>query len=525
MRQSSIAVLALVLAAAACGKGSAAEQSAAASFRLKKGDLKLTLAESGTLEARNKVTIRPQIKTSAKVLAIVDQGTLVKEGDILVELDKAEVDKEIEKLEDSVIQLNAELKNAETDLSIKKGENESDIAKAELTLEFARLELKRYEEGDHPQKRREKKLRIEQSESELAQADEKFKPMPKLREQGFVTPVEMEEKRLALESAKVEVDSAKLDLELFDTYTHPMELKQKQSDVTEAERELTRVKARAEARIESAEAVRLQKKRQYDAALQKLDEAKTERGNHTIVAPQPGIVIYGGQQDWRGGSEDEIKVGATAFPGRTLIELPDLTFMDAKLQVHQADIGKLKPGQKAFITLPGRTAQRYEGRVSEIGSVAGSQNWRDPVRRFDVKVQIADRVEGLRAGVTVEVEVDLGEVRDVLFVPLQAISSSGNSFTVYLKDGGEVRRRRVKLGVANEQYVQVLDGLAEGDEILLVNPEIVAEDEKEEEAAPKGAPAAESPAKAAPSGGAPEGGRPAGARPGGGGNRTGGGGR
>lgn len=498
------ALLLAVLLAVSCGSG-APEDNPAATHRLVKGDLRMTLTESGTLEARFKTSIRPQIKTGAKILSIVDEGTLVKAGDVLVELDKESVQREIEDLEDRVIQLEADLKNARTDLEIQKGENESAVEKAALALEFAEKELERYEQGDHPQALRDRELKIDQADSRLKQARDKYAQMPRLLEEGFVTPIELEEKKLAFESAQVELESARLDLELYEKYTHPMTLRQKKADVIEAQREQKRVVARAEAREEAKVAVVRQKDRQYEAAVAKLEEARAELAHLTITAPQDGIVIYGGERDRRGNMEQNVKVGETAFPGRTLIELPDLTMMNVNLQVHQADVGKLRKGLTAWISLPGRSQTKYRGTVTDIGSVAQSQSWRDPIRRFDVVVQIEDRVQGLRAGITVEVEIDLGEIGATLFVPLQAVSSSGSGYFVFLKDSGGVKKRRVRLGVANEQFVQVLEGLAEGDEILLVNPEVAAEEEEQESGGGEERPGA---------GGAPAGGNGAGQRPG-----------
>ena len=150
--------------------------------------------------------------------------------------------------------------------------------------------------------------------------------------------------------------------------------------------------------------------------------------------------------------------------------------------------------------------------MSEIGSVAQSTSWRDPVRRFDVVVQIDDRVEGLRAGVTVEVEINLGDIDGILYVPVQAIASTGAGFSVYVLEGGTVKRRRVKLGRSNEQFVQVLEGLAEGDEALLTNPDVLVPDEEGDAEALKEKPTA---------GGRPNGGgtgQPSGERPNRGGN-------
>lgn len=489
MRNPTIALLPalLALALAACGDSGAASAADAATFTVKRGDLEITLTESGTLEARNKVDIRPNVKTGAKILSIVDEGTVVTEGQVLVELDKESTQKDIENLEDQVIQLETELKNAKTDADIQRQENESEIEQAKLKLEFAKLELERYEGGDHPQEERDLQLRIDRAESNLKQAEDRYSKIPKLLDAGFVTPVEAEEKRLALEEAKVEVESAKLALKLYQDYTYRMDLRQKKADVTEAERELSRVNARSEARLDSKLAVVRQKERQYDAAVQKLSEAKQELGNLTITAPQPGIVIYGGSRDRRGNVDDPVKVGATVFPGRTIIELPDLTKMDVTLQIHQADIGKVKKGQTAWVTVPGRRSGPLRATVSDIGSVAQSQNWRDPVRRFDVTVQIDEQVEGLRAGITAEVQIEVGEIQDVLYVPVQSVGSSGGGYFVTRMEDGEAKRRDVQLGRSNEQYVEVVSGLSEGDVISLVNAQVVSGGEKEEEGKPAGA--------------------------------------
>ncbi len=482
-----------VLLVAGCADENGTGAEGVETFLVEKGNMEITLTEAGTLQARNRVDIRSKVK--AQILSLIEEGTLVKAGDILAELDKESVQDDIERLEDNVIQLTADLKNARTDLEIQIATNDSDIEGADLKLKFSRLGLERYVEGDA-------KLELRDLELKLDEARDKWEKMPKLLEEGFVTVVDAEKNKLAFESAQ-------LKLENYKKYTYPMTLEQKQSDVTEAKRELKRVKARAEARFEAKTAVVRQKERQFETAVGKLEEEKERLQNLTIVAPQDGIVIYGGRRDRWGNVEDEIKVGSTAYPGRTLIELPDLSRMDVKLQVHQADVRKLRKGLPALVTFPDKSAGKQKGTVTEIGSVAQSTSWRDPVKRFDVTVQLDDRVEGFRAGVTVEVQIDLGDLEDVIYLPLQAVSSTGSGFSVFVQEDRQVKRRRVSLGRSNEQFVQVLDGLKVGEKVLLTNPELVSEDDGGEEAAS----------------GRKSGGRPPNGRPGGGSGRSGKGGK
>jgi len=477
-------VILIVLFVAGCAEENGGGIDGVESFTVEQGSMQITLTEAGTLQARNRVDIRSKVK--AQILSLIEEGTLVKAGDILAELDKESVLEDIERLEDNVIQLTADLKNAHTDLEIQEATNDSDTEGADLKLRFSRLGLERYIEGDY-------KLELRDLELKLDEAKDKWEKMPRLLEEGFVTQVDADKNKLAYESAQ-------LRLENYKKYTHPMTLEQKESDVTEGERELKRVKARAEARFEAKTAVVRQRERQYETAVKKLEEEKERLGNLTIVAPQDGIVIYGGRRDRWGNVEDEIKVGSTAYPGRTLIELPDLSRMDVKLQVHQADVRKLRKGLPAMVTFPDKSAGKQKGTVTEIGSVAQSTSWRDPVKRFDVTVQLDELVQGFRAGVTVEVEIDLGDLEEVIYVPLQAVTSTGSGFSVFVRKDGEVRRRRVSLGRSNEQFVQVLGGLELGEQVLLTNPELVAEDDGGEEAAPAGKKGGGRPPSSRPSG-------------------------
>ncbi|MEN8150650.1 MAG: efflux RND transporter periplasmic adaptor subunit, partial [Planctomycetota bacterium] len=469
----ALLILALPFAFVSCGGGEDEAVTEETTYRVVRGDLKITLTESGSLEARQKTNVRPRIRRGEKIISLVEEGTVVRKGDVLAELDKSTIEKDIEKFEDQIIEFETQLKNARTELEIQKQTNESELDKATLTLEVARKALERYTKGEHPQEVIDLDFKIFQAKARLEQAEYRYRSIPDLLEKKFVTEVEAKEKELALAEARGNHDAAVLAKELYVKYTQPMEEAQKKADVTEGERELSRVQARAEARLDSKTAIVRQKERQFAVAKGKLDEAKEHLGFLTVLAPQDGIVIYGGNADRWGNVSNTVKVGETAYPGRTLIELPDMTQMDVHLQIHQADVTKVKKGQRAVVTIPGRRSAVFEATVADIGSVAQSRSWRDPIKRFKVVLQITERVQGLRSGVTVETEIDVGAIENVLYIPLQAATMSGGSYFVFAKTSAGVEKRPVQLGRANEQYVEVKEGLADGDEILLVTPQMV----------------------------------------------------
>src|SRR5205807_9577414 len=91
------------------------------------------------------------------------------------------------------------------------------------------------------------------------------------------------------------------------------------------------------------------------------------------------------------------------------------------LQVHEADINQLKLGLKATITLDTYKGVVLNGEISKIAAVAISGGWRDDVKKFAVDVGIVGSNLNLRTGITAKAEIKIGQLADVIYVPLQAV--------------------------------------------------------------------------------------------------------
>ncbi len=441
--------------------------------------LKIVLTERGTLKAKKSTKI--VCEAHGKIAQLIDEGKSVTKDDILVELDKEDTQNRLEQYENQITQLEAELKSATTEELIQVGQNKTDIEKAQLNLEVARVELRKHHEATVPAKRRELQLKIEEAEIKYKDAEDSLKVNEELFKEDFATAYDVDQAKLALKRAKNDVETAKMNWESYRDYDLPLETKKKEAAVTEAERGLERAQKRAEAQL-SAKQARVQQKKVHLSRVQShIKRTKKQLDKMTIRAPGDGTVLYGDPDNpW---NVENIKVGGQVWQNMTLMTLPDPSEMAAVVQVHEADIDKVKEKMPAFITSEMQKDVIYDGEVMKIGTVANAgRRWGgDNVKRFKVELTLKGENLNLKPGTSARVEIQIGEVADVLAVPLQAVFSKEGKHYCFRSNGGKPERVEVEPGRSNESFVEIKSGLEEGHKVLLYDPEIADEAGAEEE--------------------------------------------
>ncbi|MFV2085408.1 efflux RND transporter periplasmic adaptor subunit [Micromonospora sp. LOL_021] len=199
----------------------------------------------------------------------------------------------------------------------------------------------------------------------------------------------------------------------------------------------------------------LRARQQVTAAQLRLAAAEDDLAGTVISAPIDGKVL--------GVSGT---VGSTVRAGDTFIELGAVAQMQVTASFPEADAARLSVGQPAVVTLatrPGEEFPAHLGQVDPVGSVDGQ------LVRYGVIVDFDDVPAGLLVGQSAGVRVVVDEVTDVVRVPVTAVSRSsvGGEDIVVVRDGSGVEQQRVvTVGVRGDQYVEVIDGLAVGDEVV-----------------------------------------------------------
>lgn len=430
--------------------------------------LQITVAESGYLKAKNSLNLQPKFERRGTITWLVKEGKTVEAEEVLVEFDKSELQTQIDDIQNELVQYRTELESAKAEFEIQKRESAATVEKAEFALDVARKKLELYEKGEGPNEERKKRLASEKAHSEHERAKERFLKVPELRAQGFLTKIQEEEERIALREKEIEVENSDKDLELWLTYTRPMELAERNNAVKDGLRELANAREKAEIGLKEKETRTQRSEGRVKTTEARVAKLEKELGFMTIRAPRAGIVYYGDPSEpWM---HDEVKIGANLGRGNTVVSLPDLKEMQVMIQVHEADIDLVKLEQRVVVTLEAVKGKTFEGKVSRIGAVADS-NWGNPENKtFTVEITLLPIDVELRSGTTARAEIQVETLESALQVPIHAVFSEGTEHYTFVVSGDAYERRAVKLGKNNNHRVQVSEGLKQGERVLLYDP-------------------------------------------------------
>lgn len=185
-----------------------------------------------------------------------------------------------------------------------------------------------------------------------------------------------------------------------------------------------------------------------------------------VTAPEPGMVIY--QKDWDG---KPIKAGSQIQVwDPTVATLPDLSVMMSKTFVNEVDVRKVKPGQKVEIGLDAYPEKKLKGSVIRVANV-GEQRPNSDSKVFEVAVELEGTDATLRPGMTTSNKIVAEAIDSVLVVPLECLHSQADSITyVFKKDGINVLKQEVIIGVTNSNEAVITKGLSQGDKVFLSIP-------------------------------------------------------
>lgn len=485
-------------------------------YRVRRQDLVISVIEGGSLTPLRSQKIVNQVPGRRNILEVVEEGTRITEEDVknrkvLIKLDSEDLEEKAKQLRISVENSWASYMEAQQNLEILKKQNESDIKKAELNVKFTKMDLEKYlggkladkvikereidymeliknpELGGEALKRkRELENKIALAKEEVERAKDRVEWSEKLAKRGYITNSELEADKLSLKQKEVDLEQAKLEYELFLNYDFPKKVEELLSEYTEALSELERVKARCKSKLIQAEANVKSKKATYLMNKNRLKEIEKQIKNCTIIATQPGFVIYAtSSRPWR--VESPIQPGTTVRQFQELLVLPDLSSMGVEVKIHESSIEKVKPGQKAIIKVDAFPEKIFTGTVKKIALMPDPMlKWLNPdINVYVAQIAFDKSYEFLKPGMSAEVEIIIKKLKNVIAIPVTALIFKGKKIYCNLLQGRRLIMRELKLGESNDVMVEVKEGLKEGDIVVIGQGEI-APSMKEKEFQKKG---------------------------------------
>jgi len=425
-------------------KSAAANPAAHAStHRVRKEQLVVTVVEDGTIESAKNIDIKCEIAGGSIILWIIPDGTLVEAGDELVKLDQS---------------------GLEEQLRSQKGVYEKAVAtqiQAREDAAAAAIAVEEYLDGIFVKDMQTVEAQIKIALENLRSSENILDHSRRMSRKGFVTPLQVEADEFAVQRAQLDLDAAKTAKTVLEKYSKAKMLK---------ELEGKRDAAKARERSEDAN-VALEKG--------KLDKLTNQLAKTVIKAPQSGMVVYYKDSSRWGNSQAAITEGASVREAQTIIQLPDLKRMQAKVPIHESKVEVVSSGMRALLKVLDKELQ---GSVVMVANQPESKSFfQAQVKEYPAVVRIESDTQSLRPGMTADVEILVADLRDVLTVPVASVVDiGGKHYCWVMTSGGVPEKHPLVLGQTNDKFVEVKDGLVEGD-LVIMNPRAVVPDARIED--------------------------------------------
>jgi len=439
---TAAALVAIMVAATAgiwwwLGSGDTSQDENILLHTVHRGDFELAITERGEIDAFDVTEIRSLVKSNNTsgnaILRIVPEGTRVKKGDFLVELDSSA------------------LASQRTSQQILVNDAKAAEVEAHNNYDVAVIAKREYLEGTYLQDRQTIESELFVAEENLNRAKEYYAYSRKLASKGYVNENQLEADRFAVEKANKDLDAARTKLKVLDEFTKPKQASTLDSAILIA-------KAKWEAAQNS-----------HKLEVDKLADIDDQIAKCTITAPQDGVVKYAHVTDMRGDQQFIVDEGTMVRERQTIIKLPNADSMRVNVTINESLVQYLQPGFAAEIRPVGYDRVLH-GTVEKINQYAEPTGWRQAnVKEYKAFVHIDDPTPDLRTGMTASVTIHCADVPNAIQVPVQALYAYGPKFYCFAYNGGRWDAKEVKAGPTNDKFFVIEDGLGEGDQVAM-NP-------------------------------------------------------
>ena len=450
--------------------------------RARRGDLRISLAEEGKLRAVKSHRIFPQLGRSARITFLAPEGSTVKKGDLLVTLDKKTFEDQLITLTGELAAAQRALAIAEAAVAIQERTGASAVKLAQTKLEEASVSLKTYQEMEGPQKLNKTESDMNESKGKLGEAQKKLtEAKTKLADELFSDEDQRRmlnrEFEMASENVRTlrnTVDSLQVQRKIFRAYEYPQNMKNKKYAVENAELEVKKAEVASKNELQQKKE-EVQKQRDIIERLtRQTNDLRQQITRCELRAPADGLVIYGEGENRYFYGGPQVQVGSEWYGSQTIMTIPDLSAFEIDFNIAEEYRGRLIEGATADITIDAVPGLRLTGKLTKISKLARPRVPYDPgsPKVFDGTISPDTHDPRTISGMTARVEIVTEQLKDALHVPIESVFNDDGKPVCYVRKphGQGVEKRHVKPGKANDHYVELLDGLAEGEEVQLFAP-------------------------------------------------------
>ncbi|MFH1781394.1 MAG: biotin/lipoyl-binding protein [Patescibacteria group bacterium] len=460
IRKHKITFIVVLLAVAAAGyfgfqmiTESATHENGYQVEEVEKGDIESIVSTSGQVGSTEEVEVSAE--ASGKVTSVnVEVGQEINEGEVIAQIDSSE-------LENNIYQAQLGVESAQLSLEkMKEPADASTIIKAENDLTTAINELETLE----LQQKHELEAAQEEKKSAKQKMDDTDKDDPNY------------------DTYKSQYNEAKRKIEEYET-NHPFEIQQTEDNILQKEQDLEEAKEGTDAKDIEIQEISIKEKQSQ------LNELIEQREEYYIKATISGVIaslnLTVGENVSGGGSSTSSSSSSASTTESSGSSSPVTIISNDKnatVTVNEVDVPFIEIDQKVYLTFDAIEDLEIEGKVEEIDLISTVDSG---VVYNNVKISFNSQDDRIKSGMTVNAEIIIESVDDVLVVSGSAVNSQGDEDYVEVVEanskGGVVydvtpKKVTVETGATDDLDVEIKSGLEEGDLVVIDELDLSSED-------------------------------------------------
>lgn len=459
-----------------------------------RGSIEARISASGSLTAERTQLLAFKISgTVAEVL--VREGESVKQGQVLARLDTRDLELSLKQAQaalqvseaalararkapskEEIAAAKAAVEAARASLQdLQSGPSEAEIAAAKAAVEAARANLADLKAGPSARDIRLAELAIAQAKNTLwgLQANrDSVRAMP------GASRAAKDQAEAQVLNAEIQVEIAQINREKLNDPPRSSTLKAAESQLAQAESALDRLTSppkssalkAAESQLAQAESTlaRLlsmpspedvaQAEAQVAQARVGVEIAQRRLEDAVLVAPFAGQLA-----DWN------LRVGDNVTPATPVGTLVDVSRYHVDVSIDETEISRVAVGQRVLITLDAFPDRELEGRVAKVGLLG---NTAQGIVNYSVRIDLNPTDLPLKPLMTAVINIVVERKDDVLLVPNRALKRDKQGKYVEILDKQMPKRVYVTTGVSNEESTEIVEGLKEGQQVIVSAPRV-----------------------------------------------------
>ncbi|AGB41176.1 RND family efflux transporter, MFP subunit [Halobacteroides halobius DSM 5150] len=387
--------------------------------QIKAGAITKTIDYTGQVELSKEIRISSLVGGQVKKVA-VKVGEEVKEGQVLVQLDKTELQLAVDSAKKAVKQSKVKLRQTRLNLNNLTQER----TELNLSLEQARVSLQEVE------------AKLAEAQANLQRVKAEYKRKKRLYDNQIISQAKFDVSKARYKSAVAKVEQLEAKIEGGEIKLKKLKVK------------LEQLAIRKKILQENLKQTQLG----VELAHNKLQQAQNKLGYATITAPQRGIIL-----------KKIITEGEIATPGRPLLNLGVADQVKVKIAVGDQTLKLLKVGTPAKVTFASLPQQVFRAQVTKVYPVVNQ------VGLTKVELALNNSNFQLRKGMSAQVELITKSHKKTLLAPKEAIYTSQGQTYLYLIKNDKAMRKQVILGISNGTQVEILTDIAPGTRVATTN--------------------------------------------------------